>query len=314
MKKISEKDLIKKRRELVFVYSVKDANPNGDPDDENRPRTDIEGYNIVSDVRLKRTIRDYLKEQGNQILVRREFTSEDDIKNMEDLIVQSLGDSPSRSTIYENLPSEFIDVRLFGATATVSGANCSLTGPVQFSIGKSLNIPTISTIPITSVMSAGDKKTGGAMGAFHILDYSLIAFEGVVCPHLAEFAKLKKEDLLKLFEGMWKGTKTLNTRTKFNHIPRLLLSFRAENEEFIIGDLAYKLKIEGESPDFTIIFDDLFERIDKFKKLDALKLEAVEYLQDPEIKLKFGEKLFDSFEKLWKTKFKDIPIEKIKIN
>jgi CRISPR-associated protein Csh2 len=311
---MSENDLVKKRRELVFVYSVKNANPNGDPDDENRPRTDIEGYNIVSDVRLKRTIRDYLKEQGNQILVRREFTNEDEIKNMEDLIIQSLGDSPSRTTIYEKLPGEFIDVRLFGATAVVSGANCSLTGPVQFSIGKSLNIPTISTIPITSVMSAGEKKAGGAMGAFHIVDYSLIAFEGVICPHLAEFAKLTKEDLLKLFEGMWKGTKTLNTRTKFNHLPRLLLSFRANNEEFIIGDLAYKLKIDGESPDFTIILDDLFERIDKFRKIDALKLEAVEYNQDPEIKLSFRDKLSNSFAELWQEKFKDISIEKIQLN
>ncbi|HPM03937.1 MAG TPA: type I CRISPR-associated protein Cas7, partial [Candidatus Cloacimonadota bacterium] len=53
--------IISKRTEILFIYDVKDANPNGDPSDENKPRIDEEsGINIVTDVRLKRTIRDYL--------------------------------------------------------------------------------------------------------------------------------------------------------------------------------------------------------------------------------------------------------------
>jgi CRISPR-associated protein Csh2 len=54
-------EIISNRAELLFLYDVKDANPNGDPLDENKPRIDEEtGVNIVTDVRLKRTIRDYL--------------------------------------------------------------------------------------------------------------------------------------------------------------------------------------------------------------------------------------------------------------
>jgi len=54
-------ELVKNRSEIVFFYDIKDANPNGDPLDENKPRIDEEtGINIVTDVRLKRTIRDYL--------------------------------------------------------------------------------------------------------------------------------------------------------------------------------------------------------------------------------------------------------------
>jgi len=57
---------IKNRSEILFIYDVKDANPNGDPIDENKPRIDEEtGINYVTDVRLKRTVRDYLNGYKN---------------------------------------------------------------------------------------------------------------------------------------------------------------------------------------------------------------------------------------------------------
>ena len=67
---LSEKAL--KRSEIIFIYDVNDGNPNGDPLDENKPRIDEEtGINIVTDVRLKRTIRDYLHNfKGLEIFVR----------------------------------------------------------------------------------------------------------------------------------------------------------------------------------------------------------------------------------------------------
>ncbi|RMG33304.1 MAG: type I-B CRISPR-associated protein Cas7/Csh2, partial [Methanobacteriota archaeon] len=49
---------MKNRREIIFMYDVRDSNPNGDPDDQNRPRMDDNDYNVVTDLRLKRTIRD----------------------------------------------------------------------------------------------------------------------------------------------------------------------------------------------------------------------------------------------------------------
>ncbi len=71
-------DPITTRTEILFVYDIADANPNGDPNDENRPRMDIEaGVAKVSDVRLKRTIRDYLHEYGEQEIFCREITKED---------------------------------------------------------------------------------------------------------------------------------------------------------------------------------------------------------------------------------------------
>jgi len=68
--KMSEE--VKNRSEILFIYDIRDGNPNGDPMDENKPRIDEEtGVNLVTDVRLKRTIRDYLYNfKGQEIFVR----------------------------------------------------------------------------------------------------------------------------------------------------------------------------------------------------------------------------------------------------
>ena len=69
---------IEKRSEILFLYDVTYANPNGDPNDENKPRIDEEsGLNIVTDVRLKRTIRDYLHDFKKEEIFIREIRDED---------------------------------------------------------------------------------------------------------------------------------------------------------------------------------------------------------------------------------------------
>jgi len=302
MIKMSEKkkEIIQKRRELVFVYSVRDSNPNGDPDDENRPRTDDEGYVLVSDVRLKRTIRDYLLTNGSEVLIRREYDEDGNILNMENLIQESLGekDAADRNIILEKIPKKFIDSRLFGFVATVKNANCSLTGPIQFAIGKSLNKPTITTHTITSVMS-GASARGGSIGNFHVLDYALIRFQGVICPKLACESGMTNADLDTFYKALWMGISTLNTRSKFNHIPKLLLAFRSSDTEFLCGELAYKLDIEkngSQDEDPILIFDKLVDRIEKLGKDN---IEAVEYKMQPGFKLKYKNKTYENFEDLW---------------
>src|SRR3989337_3902464 len=83
---IMSNNIIKNRSEILFLYDVANANPNGDPVDENKPRIDEEtGRNIVTDVRLKRTIRDYLHEQKGKEVFIREIRKEDgNLKTKED--------------------------------------------------------------------------------------------------------------------------------------------------------------------------------------------------------------------------------------
>ena len=107
------------KSELLFLYDVKDANPNGDPLDENKPRIDEEtGQNIVTDVRLKRTIRDYLinykgfngeNENKDDIFVRKIPDKEGNIQDGKKRGVEFDG---HKETVLERC----IDVRLFGCT------------------------------------------------------------------------------------------------------------------------------------------------------------------------------------------------------
>ncbi len=276
---------LENRREIIFLYDVRHSNPNGDPDEQNRPRMDTQDYNIVTDLRLKRTIRDYWLDQAhdfNKVLVRRSFNKDGKVHSMSNLVLDELkidkvkGDS--RNIIRDKLPEKFIDVRTFGVTAPVKDANVSITGPVQFAIGKSMNKPNILTIPITSSVSSGEGKGSGAMGEFHIVDYSLIKFHGIACEYNAKVTKFNELDLKYLFEGMWKGTKRLNTRSKFNHVPRLLLSVVSKEKEFQIGDLDQYIKLKNEldileTNQVEIIIDGLISRLNDFKsKIDRIEL------------------------------------------
>lgn len=66
---MDEKEIINKNSDFIFIYDAKMANPNGDPDEENRPRMDYDrGINLVSDLRAKRYIRDYLADSGEVFL------------------------------------------------------------------------------------------------------------------------------------------------------------------------------------------------------------------------------------------------------
>ncbi len=282
---------MKNRREIIFLYDVKDANPNGDPDEGNRPRMDSEGYNVVTDVRLKRTVRDYWIQKyngakGKDVLVKRVEKADDKtIMSMGDLIKQALGleegyEKKAREVITritKEVPATFADVRFFGAAITLKGANVSMTGPVQFGIGRSLNKPGIKTYSITTTFAAGDNAQQGTFGETNVVDYSLLAFGGIVSETTAKDTGLSDEDLPLLWDGLWLGTKNLNTRSKFNHSPRLLMSVVSKESEFQVGGLYRLLTIEEGEPkdvqDVAVVADEFLDRLLEFKdSIDRIEL------------------------------------------
>jgi len=100
---------LKNRSEILFLYDVQNANPNGDPNDENKPRIDEEtSRNLVTDVRLKRTIRDYLLEKGEEIFIKEVRKEDGNLKTKEERTYDLKIDSP------ENMADKCIDIRLFG--------------------------------------------------------------------------------------------------------------------------------------------------------------------------------------------------------
>ena len=248
---------VNKRSEIVFLYDIKDANPNGDPLDENKPRMDEETEtNIITDVRLKRTIRDYLYaykgyngENGKDIFVR-------ELKDDEGKIQ----DAKARARDFENNPekilNECIDVRLFGGTIPITikkkdksgkdkeaGSSITLTGPVQFRFGRSLHRVEIKHIKGTGAFASGEGKEKKTFREEYILPYSLIGFYGIINENSAKYTKLTEEDVDEMLEAMWNGTKNLVTRTKVGQMPRLLLRVIYKENNYHIGDLEKKIEL-----------------------------------------------------------------------
>lgn len=283
---------ISNREEFLFIYDVTDANPNGDPMDENKPRIDEEsGINIVTDVRLKRTIRDFLfnfkvhnGENGKDIFIREKIddagfvldvkTRVKDFADKNDKLSQNfvIGKKISKndtthiiSVFQKSILNQCIDTRLFGAVYPIEfsanilsdsknalKSSIKLTGPIQFKMGKSLHKVDLANRSHSFVMSSKDEKRAGSLAPEYYLPYSLIAFYGVINENAAKDTGLSESDVTEFYEAMWEGTKNLISRSKMGHIPRLLVKVKHSTPHFFIGDLDKYVKLQSEKPDEKI--------------------------------------------------------------
>jgi len=250
---------IEMRTEIVFVYDITDANPNGDPNDENRPRMDVEaGRAKVSDVRLKRTVRDYLHDYGgDEIFCREKVKDDGTIQEGKDRAndffdaVLKVGKKAAnvlqkRDLIEGEVIKECIDVRLFGATIPVSAtkknekdSSVTLTGAAQFAMGGTLHRVEPTFIKGTGAFASGQGAQQRTFREEYVLPYGLIAFWGMVNQQAAKTTKLTAHDAEKLYEAIWYGTKNLITRSKIGQRPLLLLlvEYKAANANSYIGRL-----------------------------------------------------------------------------
>lgn len=186
------------RYEFVLFYDVENGNPNGDPDAGNMPRIDPEtGYGIVTDVCIKRKIRNYVdilkaNESGYQI-----YVTEGIALNNQHLRAYTETDTPLPKQA-KNVPAgdllkvrqwmcdNFYDVRTFGAVMS-TGVNCGqVRGPVQLNFSRSLDPIMQQEVTITrvAVTRPEDEKTT-EMGRKHIVPYGLYRVEGYISPALA---------------------------------------------------------------------------------------------------------------------------------
>lgn len=309
---------IKNRSEILFIYDIENANPNGDPNDENKPRIDEEtGKNLVTDVRLKRTARDYLFENGEEIFVREVTYNEEghiqdgklraaDYLNVEKSELEKMNLEKQKSIIAETVLKECIDVRLFGATIPLElkvgkdkkKSSITFTGPVQFKMGKSLHAVKTHFIKGTGAFASGSDSTKKTFREEYVLPYSLISFAGIVNENAAKKTNLKEEDVAQLLKAMWYGTKGLVSRSKYGQIPRLLLKINYSEENFFIGEIDNLILLNTEKrdeqlrgpDDYKVDLTLLLEKIEKHKE----KISSVDYIVDDRVK--FVKKSGDNFE------------------
>jgi len=254
------KDLKILNSEILFIYDAKMCNPNGDPDEENKPRMDYHtGRNLVSDVRLKRYLRDYLQSKGFEIWVSKVNDEVVDATKRLEFLAKKYSEERGKKVSYKKPDKEFIewlldtliDIRLFGATIPIKGEDegargggLNFIGPVQFSWGYSLN--PVEIIPSSSITStfAGRDEGYGTIGKDWRVYYSLIAFYGIISFRRAEKTRLSLDDVKLLDNVLIEAISAeATTRSKIGQFPRLLMRIEYQEGGYV-GDLRRYIEIK----------------------------------------------------------------------
>jgi len=211
--------------DFALIFSVKNANPNGDPLNGNRPRTDYDGFGEVSDVCLKRKIRDRLQESGENIFVQSDEKKTDGMPSLKTRAESNEhGLGKDAFNVKKTTPEEtarlaskkWIDVRSFGQlfafkTDAKDGVSIPIRGPVSIQSAFSIEPVSITSTQITKSVSGegdGTKKSSDTMGMKHRVDKAVYVAFGGMTPQLAERTGFSNDDadtikqvLPKLFEG-----------------------------------------------------------------------------------------------------------------
>ena len=243
---------IKNRYEFVILFDVENGNPNGDPDAGNMPRIDPEtGHGLVTDVCLKRKIRNYVEtvkedESGYRIYVKDgvplnrsdaeacAYVGVDPAKLKE----AKKKDANLDVLLRDFMCSNFYDIRTFGAVMTtfVKGAlNCGqVRGPVQLGFARSVDpiMPqevTITRVAITTEADAENKGT--EMGRKYIVPYALYRAEGYISANLArKTTGFSEDDLALLWQAILNMFEHDHSAARGNMAVRELIVFRHDSE------------------------------------------------------------------------------------
>lgn len=236
-------EAIKNRYEFSLLFDVENGNPNGDPDAGNMPRVDPEtNYGIVTDVCLKRKIRNYVEIAKNRVKPWDIYVQEKAI------LTQKQGEAHASAEVKEAqggdkiakardwMCKNFFDVRTFGAVMSLKENNCGqVRGPVQLNFARSIEpvLPleiTITRMAVATEREAkdqdGDNRT---MGKKSILPYGLYKADGYISAHLANQTGFNDEDLKLLWESLMNMFDHDRSAARGKMTSRVLVAFKHEN-------------------------------------------------------------------------------------
>lgn len=282
---------IDNRSEILFLYDAKDCDPNGDPF-TGEPRFDEDTQQVmVSDVRLKRYIRDYIDKYNSD-----ENTDSGEPSNI--VFYSSMGETQTVDGRKKNL-KEFIDeekskisilntcvdIRLFGCVLAIENNNVDLTGTVQFkNMNRSLNKVDLKPLQNTSVMKSSEEKSQGAIATSSQVPYAVISAIGYVNPKTAEFNGTKTEDIDLMLEALWNQVNLINTRSKAGQTSRALFKLNYSDPISKISDVESLIDLDGSKNDYRN-FREIEPNLNFDRMLAALernenKIDSLEYRLD----------------------------------
>ena len=205
---------LKNKIDFAVIVSVNNANPNGDPLNGNRPRVNYEGLGELSDVSIKRKIRNRLMQEDKKIFVQSDDNKVDDYPSLRKRAEGEIKSWTDREKAAKLACETWMDVRAFGqvfaygsGAGTASGVSIGIRGPVSihpaFSVAPVLE--RISSTQITKSVSGegdGSKRGSDTMGMKHRVDHGVYVFYGSMNPQLAEKTGFSDEDAKAIKEAI----------------------------------------------------------------------------------------------------------------
>lgn len=270
------------KSEILFLFESKYTIPNGDPFTGEQRYDEETKKVLVSDVRIKRYVRDYFIEQN--FLVPNSFevyvfndksqvesgsTESGSSARMQSLWKKYYEKKPAKKeleSVATDLIKKCVDVRLFGGISTEKDAAVNLTGPVQFALlNPSLNKSDLRIHQNTSVFSSSADKSRGSIGTTTVVPYAINQIQGWVNPYSGKLSGLKPEDINDLFKAMWNSVNNINTRSKSNQSSVLMLQivYNETTDKLYGTDRLIGIELEKEDEqirsmeDYTLNFEKL---------------------------------------------------------
>ena len=197
---------LKNKIDFAVIVSVNNANPNGDPLNGNRPRVNFDGLGELSDVSIKRKIRNRLMQEDKSIFVQSDDNRVDDYRSLRNRAEGTIkkADMKDETKYREAACKEWIDVRSFGQVFAFkggeeSGVSIGIRGPVSIHPAFSV-VPVLDRISSTQITKSvsgegdGSKRGSDTMGMKHRVDHGVYVFYGSMNPQLAEKTGFSDED------------------------------------------------------------------------------------------------------------------------
>ena len=195
--------------DFAVILSVRNANPNGDPLNGNRPRENYDGLGEISDVCIKRKIRNRLMDAGYPIFVQSEDRANDKAKSLSDRAAADpkLKAEKEKDAFITRACENWLDVRAFGqvfAFKSLGLASVGVRGPVSVQSAYSVDIVDIESIQITKSVNGetGEKRSSDTMGMKHRVPFGLYVFYGSINCQLAERTGFSDEDANAIHEAL----------------------------------------------------------------------------------------------------------------
>ena len=281
------KQPIQNRYDFIYLFDVQDGNPNGDPDAGNLPRIDFEtGQGLVTDVCLKRKVRNYVQtkvgeDQLNQIFVKEGAVLNDEIKKAYkalDLKPKEKGkESDNKDKARQYMCEHYYDIRTFGAVMSTGDNAGQVRGAVQLTFARSIDPVMTSEHTVTrmAVTDEKDKDKERTMGRKATVPYGLYRAHGFISAALARETTFSEDDLDLLWEALKNMFDLDRSAARGLMAARRLIVFKHKDD---LGNApAHKLfelvKVEAKDPNRPArSFSDYEITVDKSKLPEGVEL------------------------------------------